>query len=121
MLQTGGLKDGSEPALSERLRRARSIGIVYYMMNDQTGLADTRLPGAGEIPNWQTLDNDVSVEAMAQIRQRLDEVRAGLVTLNREGDAEFFEKQAGIKPYALENSPLVALFTVRGAGMEGAS
>lgn len=121
MLQTGGLKDGSGPALSERLRRAHSIGIVYYMMNDQTGLADTPLPGAGEIPNWRTLDSDVSGAAMALIRQRLDEVRAGLVTLNREGDAEFFEKQAGIKPYALENSPLVGLFTVRGAGMEGAS
>jgi hypothetical protein len=48
---------------------------------------------------------------MALIRQRLDEVRAGLLTLNRAGDAEFFTKQAGITPYALENSPLIALFT----------
>ena len=120
MLQSGGLKNAADSPLSERLRRARAIGIVYYMMNDQTGLADTPLPGAGDIPNWQTLDNDVSGAAMVLIHQRLDEVRAGLVRLNREGDAEFFEKQAGIKPYALENSPLIALFTARGAGTEGA-
>ena len=111
MLQTGGLKNDIEGPSAERLRRASAIATVYYMMNDQTGLADTALPDTNGIPNWQTLDNDVSGAAMALIRQRLDEVRAGLLTLNRAGDAEFFTKQAGITPYALENSPLIALFT----------
>ena len=112
MLQTGGLKNDDQGPLAERLRRGAAIGTVYYMMNDQTGLADTALPGTGGIPDWQTLDNDVSGAAMALIRQRLDEVRAGLLVLNRESDAEFFQKEAGITPYALENSPLVNLFTV---------
>jgi len=57
---------------------------------------------------------------MDLIRQRLDEVRSGLVTLNRAGDAEFFKKEAGVTPYALENSPLVALFTVPDTDAEGA-
>ena len=34
--------------------------------------------------------------------------------LNREGDTAFFEKQAGIKPYALADSPLIGLFTLPG-------
>jgi ATP-dependent helicase/nuclease subunit B len=45
MLQTGGLKNDIEGPSAERLRRASAIGTVYYMMNDQTGLADTALPG----------------------------------------------------------------------------
>lgn len=110
MLQTGGLKNAVEGPLAERLRRVSAIATVYYMMNDQTALADTSLPGTNGIPSWQTLDNDVSGVAMALIRQRLDEVRGGLVTLNRAGDAEFFMKEAGITPYALESSPLIALF-----------
>jgi hypothetical protein len=55
---------------------------------------------------------------MALIRRRLGEVSAGEARLNRDGDAEFFEKQAGIKPYALENSPLIDLFTVAGEAEE---
>ena len=121
MLQTGGLKNDAQGPLAERLRRAAAIGTVYYMMNDQTGLADTALPGTGGIPDWQTLDNDVSGAAMALIRQRLDEVRGGLLVLNRESDAEFFQKEAGITPYALGNSPLVQLFTVADADAEGAA
>jgi hypothetical protein len=55
---------------------------------------------------------------MALIRRRLAEIRTGEVRLNREGDAEFFEKEAGIKPYALENSPLIGLFSVPGDAEE---
>ena len=120
MLQTGGLKNTVSTPLAQRLKQPASIGTVYYMMNDQTSLADTAVPGARAIPNWLTVDHDVSGAAMDLIRQRLDEVRSGLVTLNRAGDAEFFNKEAGITPYALENSPLVALFTVPDTDAEGA-
>lgn len=112
MLQTGGPKNAVTDPLARRLKQRTRIGTVYFMMNDQTGLADTALPGTGAIPNWQTLDHDVSGAAMALIRQRLNEVRAGQVMLNRASDAEFFTKEAGITPYALDSSPLVALFTL---------
>ena len=114
MLQTGGLKNGDDAALVARLRSAAATGVVYYMLNDQVSLSDAALPGCGAIPGWHVLDNDVAEHAMALIRKRLDEVKAGRLSLNRAGDQAFFEKQAGITPYALENSPLVALFTLDG-------
>lgn len=118
MLESGGPKAGESGALGERLRAGADTGIVYYMLNDQACLSDTLLPEADAIPGWRTLDNDVAEAAMALIRRRLEEVRAGELWLNREGDAEFFEKEAGIKPYALEASPLVGLFTLPGDAVE---
>lgn len=112
MLQTGGAKDPVDAALAQRLDDRTGIGTVYYMLNDQIALADTRLPGDAAIPGWQTLDHDVSGAAMALLRQRLNALQAGRVALNRAGDAEFFRKKAGVTPYALENSPLITLFTL---------
>ncbi len=118
MLESGGPKAEESGALAERLRAGAATGIVYYMLNDQACLSDTLLPEAGSIPGWRTLDNDVAEAAMALIRRRLEEVRAGELWLNREGDAEFFEKEAGITPYALEASPLVGLFILPGDAVE---
>ena len=114
MLESGGPKDEPDEALLTRVRRAVRTGIVYYMLNDQVSLSDSVVPESGAVPGWQTLENDVASQAMALIQRRIAEVGAGEVRLNRGGDAEFFEKQAGIKPYALENSPLIDLFTVPG-------
>ena len=36
----------------------------------------------------------------------------GRLTLNREGDRAFFEKKAGLTPYALDTSPLTGLFSL---------
>ncbi len=41
-----------------------------------------------------------------------------MLCLNREGDADFFSKQAGVTPYALDSSPLVSLFTMPGDAVE---
>ena len=46
------------------------------------------------------------------IGARIAEIRAGQRKLNRESDRDFFEKQAGLTPYALDNSPLIGLFAV---------
>ncbi len=118
MLESGGPKDKTDEMLLSRIRSAARTGIVYYMLNDQVSLSDSVLLESGAVPGWQTLENDVASRAMALIQQRLGEVSAGEARLNREGDAEFFEKQAGIKPYALENSPLIDLFTVAGEAEE---
>ena len=88
------------------------------MLNDRVSLSDAMPPESGSVPGWQALETDVAWRAMALIRQRLAEVREGRVCLNREGDASFFEKQAGIKPYALANSPLIGLFTLPGEAQE---
>lgn len=122
MLESGGPKnvrgDDTDETLLSRIRSAARTGIVYYMLNDQVSLSDSVLLESGAVPGWQALENDVASRAMALIQQRLGEVGAGEARLNREGDAEFFEKQAGIKPYALENSPLIDLFTVAGEAEE---
>ncbi len=118
MLESGGPKDDTDETLLSRIRSAARTGIVYYMLNDQVSLSDSVLLESGAVPGWQTLENDVASRAMALIQQRLGEVSTGEARLNREGDAEFFEKQAGIKPYALENSPLIDLFTVAGEAEE---
>ena len=118
MLESGALQNDADETLLSRVHAAARTGIVYYMLNDQVSLSNSVLPESGAVPGWQTLENDVSTQAMALIRQRLAEVSVGEVRLNRGGDAEFFEKQAGIKPYDLENSPLIDLFTVAGEAEE---
>jgi hypothetical protein len=110
MLQSGGLKSSDNATLIARIRAAAQTGIVYYMLNDQVVLSDSELPGTSAVPGWKTLKDDISGQAMALIGQRLAEVRAGKLYLNRSGDAEFFGKTAGITPYALEKSPLIGLF-----------
>jgi len=118
MLQTGGTKDPENEELLARLKTAKLTGIVYYMLNDQTALSDSALVESGGIPHWETLEGDIAGQAIALIEKRLREIREGLLCLNREGDAQYFDKQAGIKPYALANSPLIALFSMPGEAEE---
>jgi hypothetical protein len=75
-------------------------------------LSDSALAGSAAIPGWRTLGNDIAGSAMSRIQQRLEALRSGNLRLNRDSDADYFEKQAGIKPYALEVSPLIALFSL---------
>ena len=91
---------------------AAETGVVYYLMNDQVALSDTVLPGAAAVPGWRVVDGDIAGEALDRIGARIAEIRAGQLKLNRESDRDFFEKQAGLTPYALDNSPLIGLFAV---------
>ncbi|MCU7910164.1 MAG: PD-(D/E)XK nuclease family protein [Candidatus Thiodiazotropha sp. (ex Lucinoma aequizonata)] len=118
MLQTGGPKDKESTDLINNLTKVAQTGIVYFMLNDQTALSDSVLIESREIPGWEVMDGDVASHAIELIERRLREVRAGLLCLNREGDSVFFDKQAGVKPYALENSPLIPLFTMSGEADE---
>ncbi len=114
MLDTGGPKDGENTELIKRIKDVQQIGIVYYLLNDQTSLSDSVLTESNQIHNWLAIENDVSSKAINLIKKRLAEVRTGRISLNREGDTTYFEKQAGVKPYALANSPLISLFTIPG-------
>jgi hypothetical protein len=112
MIETGGPKNAEREALAQQFKAARGIGVVYYLLNDQKVLSDAALDGAGAVPGWRTLDNDIASEALARIGARVDEIRAGVVRLNRTGEREFYEKKAGLTPYALDASPLIELFSV---------
>jgi len=118
MLQTGGPKDKENAELINHLSKIGQTGIVYFMLNDQTALTDAVLIESGEIPGWELMEGDVASHAIGLIEKRLREVQAGLLCLSREGDAVFFDKLAGVKPYALDNSPLVPLFTMPGEAEE---
>ncbi|NND09118.1 MAG: hypothetical protein HKN87_22330 [Saprospiraceae bacterium] len=111
MLQSGGPKDKENKSLIENIANAESTGIVYYMMNDQTALSESLLLESGSIPGWDIVKGDVASGAIALIEHYLAEIQQGQVTLNRAGDAVFLENTAKVKPYALENSPLISLFT----------
>ena len=118
MLSTGGPKSDTNNELLERLSKGTTTGIVYFMTNDQTSLTDAPLVNSDSIPGWDVLIDDVSHLAMGLIDSRLKEVAAGSLYLNREGDDTFFDKAAGVKPYALENSALIPIFTIPGDARE---
>jgi hypothetical protein len=86
------------------------VEVLYYMMNSQKIVAENFLPGSEDIPGWVTIENDVSVNAMALIKQRVDQIRRGEIILNNASDERFYDREAGLKPYALDRSPLVRLF-----------
>jgi hypothetical protein len=79
-------------------------------MNDQVALSDTAGWLAGDIPGAYELGAGVSTAAMTLIHERLRQVKHGEVRLNVEGDEKWFDKNAGIKIYALDNSPLLRMF-----------
>ncbi len=102
MIQTGGLPDlDTTPA---------DIGVVYYLLNDQTALSDSAIPADGTAPGLEIIDNDISSAAMKHLDQRLAEIRSGKVMLNTTDDEKWWDKNASIPIYALDNSPLLRLF-----------
>jgi hypothetical protein len=110
MLASGGLKNAQDPALERRLRAATATGVVYYMLNDQVALSDTMIPDAARVAGWRFVGDDIASQALDLIARGIGELREGILRLNRDGDEDFFEKRAGLKPYALDASPLVTLF-----------
>jgi hypothetical protein len=109
MIQSGGL-----PALESA---PEDIGVVYYLLNDQTALADTAIVNDGITPGLEIIDTDISSQAMGYLNQRLSEIRSGRVLLNTMRDEAWWNKNAGIPLYALENSPLLRLFMHAGEEM----
>lgn len=106
MIQTGGL-----PALEST---PDDIGVVYYLMNDQTALSDCHIAETKNTPGLEILDADTSSQALNYLDRRIGEVRAGRVRLNTTGDEDWWQKNASIKIYALDNSPLLRLFMHEG-------
>jgi hypothetical protein len=102
MIQTGGLPDlETTPA---------DIGVVYYLLNDQTALSDSVIPADGTAPGLEAIDTDISSAAMQHLDRRLAEIRSGKVKLNTTNDEKWWDKHASIPIYALDNSPLLRLF-----------
>ena len=102
MIQTGGLPGVDPPP--------EDIGIVYYLLNDTTALADCPVDTDGAVPGWEVLPTDISSRAMQHLDRRLAQIRRGTVKLNTTADEDWWAQNASLPVYALENSPLLRLF-----------
>jgi hypothetical protein len=109
MLETGGIEE-ENPTLDADISSCNQIGVMYYMLNDQTALADTSVWSGGKLGGFHELGNGISTKAMDLIKERIARLEKGIVLLNTSTDEEWFAKTAGTKPYALDNSPLIRLF-----------
>ena len=102
MIQTAGLPLFDSPP--------NDIGIVYYLLNDTTALADSPVVSDGSVPGWEIPANDISSQAMQHLDKRLAQIRRGTIRLNTVSDEDWWSKNAGLPIYALDNSPLLRLF-----------
>ena len=109
MLRFGKVSDGGVEALSRALTAGGEIGVLYYMMDDQRALTDTSGWIPGSVSGVQELGSEISRNGEILVRDRIRALRSGKIPLNREDDAETFEK-IGVKTYALEDSPLIMRF-----------
>ncbi|MBU0486121.1 MAG: exodeoxyribonuclease V subunit gamma [Proteobacteria bacterium] len=105
MLKTGGFTN-KDLKLSDKLE----IGAMYYLMNDQVALTDSSGWFATPIMGLVELGDGISTQAVDLLKKRIGKVRKGEVRLNRDTDEKWFEKNAGVKIYALDNSPLMRKF-----------
>lgn len=111
MLRTGGVSQRGDQKTGAAVKEAREIGVLYYMMNDQTVLADTASWIGRDIAGVEEMGQHISDNAMKLIDERIRELRKGIIMLNREGDEKRINKDTGMTAtYALDKSPLVKLF-----------
>jgi RecB family exonuclease len=109
MLRTGKVDEKGGEALVQALKESREIGVLYYMMDDQRALTDTSDWIPRSVSGVEELGSDISEHGQDRVREFIRALRVGKIPLNREDDAETFEK-VGVKTYALDDSPLVMRF-----------
>jgi len=110
----------ADARLDKALADATETGVMYFNMNDGVVLADTAAGGLAGVSEARVVPDDVARGAMQLIAERLGEVRAGVIRLNREGDKERFEKLR-IGTYVLDDHALVGLLTMLDEGDEEAA
>jgi RecB family exonuclease len=109
MLKTGEASFRTEDGSKVSVDQDREIGALYYLMNDQVALADTDHWLENSLSDIDELGADVAAIALPLIRERLVQVAKGKIMLNRASDEKWFEKNAGMPLYALDNSPLIRM------------
>ena len=97
-----------ETALTQLVAEGAQVVTAYHMLRDGTVLSDA---DGGDVPRVEPAGVDASVNAIAHLADVLAEVGAGTIRLNRTDDAKSFDKERGVKAYALDN-PLVAAFSL---------
>lgn len=113
MIKTGGLEraDKAPEGLADILavfKNTGEIGTLYYLMNDQTALADTtdwiaRMTG-------EEVTANTSMAAMKLINDRINELKRGNIDLKLMESEKDLKDKRGLGTYALDSSPLVRMF-----------
>lgn len=85
------------------------IGVAYHLLND-SGILCHGIELAADVVTQ--ISDDISVNALEMLKERLADVGAGRIRLNSIEDADFFNKTCKFTPYALDASPLIAAFTI---------
>ncbi|WP_412554680.1 PD-(D/E)XK nuclease family protein [Shimia sp. MIT1388] len=85
-----------------------TIGTAYHTFADSAVLVDQ--PG-GTVDGAETITAESSAHALVALREALNQVGGGCVSLNQESDADTMQAERGVSPYALDN-PFVSAFTL---------
>ena len=85
-------------------------GIIYYTLNDQRVIADDRTGLPNNVPGLIVVSNDVSVNALDEIKGQIKKLKKGVVEMNHGSDAETFATEKALPDFALEATPLVKMF-----------
>jgi hypothetical protein len=110
IMMTNGGPVEANMELQKALGDIGEIGVMYYLLNDQTALTDSSGWTNGEIAGLHEMGDAIADKAMALIRERIGQVEAGQVVLNTVDDEKWFKKEAGITAYAFDKSPLIRMF-----------
>ena len=85
------------------------MAIAYHLMNDG-GLLTSGLEVTNGSPA-RDMGKAIDREAVAHLKTRLADLKAGRLPLNTTADEAFFKREGGFTPYALtDGSPLVRAF-----------
>ena len=85
-------------------------GIIYYTLNDQRVITDAGTGLPDNIPGLIVVSNDVSMNALDEIKNLLQKLKRGVVEMNHEGDTSRLAKEKALPDFALQATPLVRMF-----------
>ena len=95
----------------------RKVAIAYHLMNDG-GLLASGLAAPDAAPGFRDMGEDVTSAAVAKLKERIKELGGGRLVLNTSDDIKTFEKEAGIKAYALKDGSTLVTAFIRPVGEE---
>jgi hypothetical protein len=101
--------DETAPAARRNLATANAIGVAYHLMNDGGMLLDGVILDRSE--HFAQMTSDISVNAMAKLKEEVVAVRSGMIRLNGSGDRKKF-RDVSVGDYAFDTSPLIEAFMI---------
>ena len=82
--------------------------VAYHTLNDGAVLIN----GAKGIDDdhVEVIEGDIAKNAITLVKTRFESLKVGRIDLNTTADAKYFQKEAALGTYALDDSPLVSAF-----------